>query len=174
MDLYLLVHRMRSVLLVLCHWGFPGHHLHFYTSWQKQLTTNRTLLTSIYARSSLLRIDPIRDLRRGLVVTDPGGSRLSLLGGVVVLVQVLDIQRATSLVQVNTTHHWTVDLNGLRSVSLLGVQFSAISARMLNQEAILLLNVMAVCCVVIIRCRHYGLSGWVEAEISLVHKLLIE
>ena len=33
---------------------------------------------------------------------------------------------------------------------------------------------VAVCCVVIIGGRHYGLTSWVESKVSLIHQLLIE
>ena len=83
--------------------------------------------TSIYSVCLLLGVHSIGYLRWGLVVHDPRASWVPLLRCVVVLVQVLDVKTPASLVQVHTSSHWTVDLNGLGSVALLSIQFSAVT-----------------------------------------------
>ena len=71
---------------------------------------------------------------------------------------------------VNVGVHWTLDLYRLSSVPLLRVQLTPIHR--LNLHHIVALRMA--CALRVVRCRYDGLSGWVEAKVSLIHKLLVE
>ena len=66
--------------------------------------------------------------------------------------------------------HRTLDLNRLRAIPLLCVQLTPIHR--LNLHHIFALRMA--CALRVVRCRYNGLSGWVEAKVSLIHKLLVE
>ena len=66
--------------------------------------------------------------------------------------------------------HRTLDLNRLRAIPLLRVQLTPIHR--LNLHHIVALRMA--CALRVVRRRYDGLSGWVEAKVSLIHKLLVE
>lgn len=110
--------------------------------------------------------------RLGLVVVDPmRGHRGRLWLRVVVLVKLLDVQAAASLVHVHASAHGALDLNCLCPVSLLRVQLAAVpSSNRFDCHNFSLVVARGVA----VRGRHDGLSRWVEAEVGLVHQLLVE
>ena len=111
-----------------------------------------------------------------LVVVDPmRGHRGRLFRlRVIVLVELLNVQAAASLVHVHAgAANGTLDLNSLGSVSLLGVQIRSIPPTGCRFDRHNSFASMVVCSVVI-RSSYNGSSSWVEAKVSLVHKLLIE
>ena len=71
---------------------------------------------------------------------------------------------------VNIGVHRTLDLNRLRAIPLLSVQLTPIHR--LNLHHIVALRMA--CALRVVRRRYDGLSGWVEAKVSLIHKLLVE
>ena len=96
LQLHLVVHRVRTVLLVLCRWRLPSHHLHLHRPWQKQLLL---ILDRVDAVLSRLALDAIWSdhvvlhgggwALAGLVIVHAGRASLWLL--VVVLVQLVNV-----------------------------------------------------------------------------------
>ena len=70
---------------------------------------------------------------------------------------------------VHVSVHRALDLDRLRSVPLLGIEFMAVNR--LDLHHLTLLAMLATC---VVRRRDDGLSLRVETEIRLVHKLVIE
>jgi len=110
--------------------------------------------------------------RLGLVAVDPmRGHRGLLWLGVVVLVELLDVEAAAALVHVHASVDRALDLNCLCPVSLLRVQLASVpSSGGLDRHDFSL--VMA--CGVVVRCGHDRLPCRVEAKVGLVHQLLVE
>ena len=71
---------------------------------------------------------------------------------------------------VNVGVHWTFDLYRLSSVPLLRVQLSPIHRLYLHH----IVALWVARPLRIVRRRDDGLPRWVEAKVSLIHKLLIE
>ena len=89
---------------------------------------------------------------------------------VVVLIELVDIQTASSLMHVNGAVHRTVDLNRLRSIPLLRVQLTPIHRLYLHHIVALWVTRP----LHIIRRGYDGLPRRIEAKVSLIHELLIE
>ena len=95
------------------------------------------------------------------------GCLLRLL--LVVLVQLLNIQTATTLMHVDLSVHGRLNLDRLCTVSLLRIQLATVHIIDGHQ---LSLMVLAACGAV--GRRNNGLTGWVVAKVRLVHQLLVE
>lgn len=165
------------MLLVLGRRRLARHHLHLHRAWQKQL-----LLVVLQRVHAVLALGPavstgattnhvvLNRVAVGVVVCNPGGRHGRPFGLlVVVLVKLVDVERAASLVHVHISANRALDLNGLRAVTLLRVQLAPV--RLLHVHYVALLRVDSVC---VVGRGHDGAAGWVEAKIGLVHKLLVE
>ena len=110
--------------------------------------------------------------RLGLVAVDPmRGHRGRLWLGMVVLVELLDVQTAATLVHVHAGIHGALNLNCLRPISLLRVQLTSVSSSSrFNRHNFSLVVASGV----VIRSGYDGLPCGVEAEVGLVHQLLVE
>ena len=100
------------------------------------------------------------------MVSNSGAAGLRLL--MVVLVELMNIQTAASLVHVDVAVHGGLDLDGLGAVALLRVQLAPVHWLDVHDVALVVLAAR------VVRRRDNRLSGRVETEVGLVHKLLIE
>lgn len=85
------------------------------------------------------------------------------------LVQLLDVQTASTLMHVDLPVHRRLNLNSLRTVSLLSVELTAIH----------IIDVHHLSLVALAPSRAVGsgydcLTGWVVAKVRLIHQLFIE
>ena len=91
----------------------------------------------------------------------------------VVLVQLVDVQTATSLVHVDIgtvlVVHWRLNLDGLRAIAFLSVQLTSIHRLNIQDPAVATLLAGAV-----VGRGDDGLPRWVEAKVRLVHQLVVE
>ena len=90
----------------------------------------------------------------------------------VVLVQLVNVETATSLVHVDArcgTINRALYLNGLRSVALLSVELATVHGLDVHDVARPTVRTARV-----IRSRHDRLACWIEAKVRLVHQLLVE
>ena len=92
---------------------------------------------------------------------------------VVVLVQLVDVQTATSLVHIDIgtvlVVHWRLNLDGLRAIAFLSVQLTSIHRLNIQDPAVASLLTGAV-----VGRGDDGLPRWVEAKVRLVHQLVVE
>ena len=91
----------------------------------------------------------------------------------VVLVQLVDVQTATSLVHVDIgtvlVVHWRLNLDGLRAIAFLSVQLTSIHRLDIQDSTITALLTSAV-----VGSGNNCLPRWVEAKVRLVHQLVVE
>lgn len=184
MNGHLVVHALRPVLLVLSGRRLSGHDLHLHRARQEQVL----LLLLLHLILVLQRVDTLsrtdrhlgawrNHLGRSLVITVStvglSARRCRLLRRllVIVLVELVDVQAVAALVHIDVgslVAHRRLDLNGLRTVALLSVQLSSIHWLDVHDAGAVTTLAM------VIRGRHDRLSGWIEAEIGLVHQLVVE
>ena len=91
----------------------------------------------------------------------------------VMLVKLVDVQTATTLVHINIGSvlvvHRLLNLDGLRSVAFLSVQLTSIHRLDIQDSTITALLTSAV-----VGSGNNCLPRWVEAEVRLVHQLVVE
>jgi hypothetical protein len=81
----------------------------------------------------------------------------------------VDVQASAALVHVHVSAHRTLDLDGLRAVTLLGVELASIH-RLDVHHVTLGVNTTGVA----VGCRDDCAASRVEAEVRLVHQLFVE
>lgn len=87
------------------------------------------------------------------------------------LVKLLDVQTSATLVHLHLSVHWALDLNRLRTVSLLSVELTTVHCVNLHHFSLVVLSAALASAV---GSGDDGLTRRVIAEVRLVHQLLIE
>lgn len=193
MDLDLVVDRVRAVLLVLRHGGLPRDDLHLHRARQKQLLLLLLVLQvdavdgpvgACHAAHHLVVAHQVvlhllghhAHHQLGLVVVYSRRrhrSPLRLL--LVVLVQLLNVEGAAALVDVDVAVDGALNLNCLRAVALLRVQLATVPPHVHRLDLHHLAALHASVATGGVVGRGYDrLPSRVEPEVGLVHQLLVE
>lgn len=183
------------MLLVLRNGCLPSNHLHFHGARQEQLLAFLVVRFAV-DRCSLIYPTPWRSNKIVLQMHDGSVAYCAILDavyisyssalirfrlGMIMLVQLVYVERVAALVHVyGATHiHRTLNLDGLRAVSLLSVQstpltphrhwlyldhFAANVARLCNRGLV----------VGRLAAGDNSLSCGIKAKIGLIHELIVE
>ena len=85
----------------------------------------------------------------------------------IVLIQLVDVQAASTLVHVHVRVYRRLNLDGLSSVSLLGIQLTPVHGLDVHDVTLLVSRG-------VVRGGYNGLSGRIKTEVCLVHQLFVE